>query len=214
MTVQNSAQARNVVFDFGGVLLRWHPQEIIDSFYAEDDLRSSLSRNVFRHSDWIEMDRGSLVEDVAAERFAARMNRPVQEMQALLKIVKQSLVPQPETVNLVHALAGRGVPLYGLSNMSASTFAYLRGRYDHWKLFRGIVISAEVRLVKPDPAIFRYLCRQHQLKPPETIFIDDHSPNIEVAEKLGFRTILFRNAEECVRHVGTLLGDNAADESS
>jgi putative hydrolase of the HAD superfamily len=202
-----TAAARNVIFDFGGVLLRWQPQEIIDAFYATEELRGALSRNVFRHPDWIEMDRGSLAEDAAVDRFAARMNRPVQEMQALLQLVRESLVPLPGTVELVHELAGRGVPLYGLSNMPESTFTYLAGRYDHWKVFQGIVISGKVKLIKPDPAIFEYICRQHQLKPSQTIFVDDHSPNVEVAEKLGFRTILFRDAERCARDVNTLLGN-------
>jgi len=210
MDITNArAAARNVIFDFGGVLLRWQPQEIIDAFYAEEDLRSSLSRNVFRHPDWIEMDRGSLSEDAAVHRFAARMKRPVQEMQALLQLVKESLVPLPGTVELVHELAGRGVPLYGLSNMPASTFTYLSGRYNHWKLFQGIVISGTVKLIKPDPAIFEYICCQHQLEPSQTIFVDDHSPNIEAAEKLGFRTILFRDAEQCAQDLHTFLGTSA-----
>ncbi len=205
MDIPNSTVARNVIFDFGGVLLRWEPQEIIDAFYAEEDLRSALSLNVFRHPDWIEMDRGSLADAAAVDRFAARMNRPVQEMQALLQLIKESLVPLPETVELVHELAGRGVPLYGLSNMPVSTFTYLRGRYDHWRLFQGIVISGEVKLIKPDPAIFEYICLQHQLEPSATIFVDDHSPNIEAAEKLGFRTILFRDAERCAQDLNTFL---------
>lgn len=205
MDILNPTAAGNVIFDFGGVLLRWQPQEIIDAFYAEEDLRGSLSLNVFRHPDWLEMDRGSLADAAAAHRFAARMNRPVQEMQALLQLVKESLVPLPETVELVRELAGRGIPLYGLSNMPASTFSYLRGRYGHWKLFQGIVISGEVKLIKPDPAIFEYICLQHQLKPSETIFVDDHSPNIEAAENLGFRTILFRDAKRCAQDLNTLL---------
>jgi len=201
----NSTPPRNVIFDFGGVLLRWQPEAIVDAFYSDADLRASLSRNVFRHPDWIEMDRGSLAEDAAAHRFAARMNRPVEEMQTLLQLVKESLVPLPETIELVHQLAGRGVPLYGLSNMPGSTFAYLRGRYDHWKVFRGIVISGEIKLIKPDPAIFEYICREHRLEPAETLFIDDHSPNIEAAEKLGFHTILFRDAGRCARALQTFL---------
>lgn len=206
----NSTAARKVIFDFGGVVLRWQPQEIVDTFYAEADLRDSLSRNVFRHPDWIEMDRGALEEDTAVHRFAARMNRPLQEMQSLLQLVKESLVPLAKTVELIRELAGRGVPLYGLSNMPASTFAYLRGRYDHWKLFRGIVISGEVKLIKPDAAIFEYICSQHQLDPSETVFVDDHSPNIEAAEKLGFRTVLFRDAELCARDLNAFLGHGAA----
>ena len=52
---------RNVVFDLGGVLLRWRPQELIDAFYAEAHLREALRREAFHHSDWIELDRDYVV---------------------------------------------------------------------------------------------------------------------------------------------------------
>jgi putative hydrolase of the HAD superfamily len=201
--------SRNVIFDFGGVLLRWQPQEIIDGFYEDEALRSSLSRNVFRHPDWLEMDRGSLDEDTAVLRFAARMNRPAPEIRALLELVKSSLVPVPEALAIVHELSGRGVPIYGLSNMPASTFAYLRQRYDHWRLFKDIVISGEVKLIKPDAAIFEYICRRNRLQPSETIFVDDHSPNVEAAARLGFQTILFRDADQCAHELNALLGSAA-----
>ena len=204
--------SRNVIFDFGGVLLRWQPQEITDAFYEDGELRGALSRNVFRHPDWLEMDRGSLDEDAAVLRFAARMNRPAAEMQALMQLVKNSLVPVPDVITIVRELSERGVPVYGLSNMSASTFAHLGQRYDHWKLFRDIVISAEVKLIKPDPAIFEYICSRNRLEPSETIFVDDHLPNIDAAARLGFRTILFRDAGQCARELNVLLGSYSAGE--
>jgi putative hydrolase of the HAD superfamily len=197
--------SRSVIFDFGGVLLRWQPQEIIDAFYEDPALRSALSRNVFRHPDWLEMDRGSLDDDTAVLRFAARMNRPEAEMRALMQLVKSSLVPVPEVIAIVRALSEGGVPVYGLSNMPASTFAYLQ-RYDHWKLFRDIVISGEVKLIKPDAAIFEYISRRNRLEPSETIFIDDHSPNIDAASRLGFRTILFKDAGQCAHELNAFLG--------
>lgn len=197
--------SRSVIFDFGGVLLRWQPQEIIDAFYEDQALRSALSRNVFRHPDWLEMDRGSLDEETAAVRFAARMNRPAPEIRALLQLVKSSLVPVPEVIAIVRDLSARGVPVYGLSNMPASTFTYLSQRYDHWRLFEDIVISGEVKLIKPDAAIFEYICRRNRLEPGETIFVDDHSPNTDAAARLGFRTILFRNPDQCAQELDALL---------
>jgi putative hydrolase of the HAD superfamily len=202
----------NVIFDFGGVILRWQPQEIIEAFYEDETLRSALSRHVFRHPDWLEMDRGSLDEDTAVVRFAERMNRPAAEMQALMRLVKSSLVPVPEVITIVRELSERGVPVYGLSNMSASTFAYLSQRYDHWKLFRDIVISGEVKLIKPDAAIFEYISRRNRLEPSETIFVDDHSPNIDAAARLGFRTILFRDAGQCAHQLNALLSGHSAGE--
>ena len=189
---------RNAIFDFGGVLVRWQPQEIIARFYPDEFLRDLAKRMVFQHPDWVEMDRGTLSEGSAVQRFSARMERPLDEMVALLQHVKDSLTPIAESFAIVRGLERRGVSLYGLSNMSATTFAYLREQYDLWKIFRGIVISGEVNMVKPEAQIFEYISRMYKLVPCETVFIDDHLPNIESANRLGFRTILFSEPKQCV----------------
>jgi FMN phosphatase YigB (HAD superfamily) len=197
---------RNVIFDFGGVLVRWQPQEIIERFYPDAALRERLRQAVFQHPDWVEMDRGTLDEEAAIERFAARMQRPAAEMRALMQNVKESLTPLEGTLAILESLARQGVPLYGLSNMSAPTFAHLKARHGHWDLFRGIVISAEVRMVKPDPEIFEYISRRYDLTPTQTLFIDDHLPNVESARRHGFRTVHFADASSCRAELDRHLG--------
>ena len=193
----NAIPARNVVFDFGGVLVRWQPEAIIAGFYTDEPLRALVRDAVFRHPDWIDLDRGTLSDSVAIERFAARMGRPAAEMHALMQYVKDSLTPLPDSIALLDELAERGVPLYGLSNMSAPMFALLKSRHRHWDRFRGIVVSGEIGMVKPDPEIFHHLAQRYDLIPAETVFIDDHLPNIESARRLGFRTIHFADADQC-----------------
>ena len=196
---------RNVVFDFGGVLVRWQPREIIDAFYRDPLLRERLRREVFQHPDWLDMDRGTLAEEAALERFAERLDRPREELVRLLDHVRESLAPIPDSIALLRALEARGVPLYGLSNISVENFAYLRERDAHWGLFRGIVISAEVKMVKPEARIFEHLCQAHRLVPGETVFIDDLVANTEAAARLGFRTVLFRDAAQCAIELERLL---------
>jgi putative hydrolase of the HAD superfamily len=203
---------RNVVFDFGGVLVRWRPLELIESFYPEGPLRGRVRELVFEHPDWVEMDRGSMSDAAAAERFAARLGRPEAEMHSLLQHVKDSLTPLPDTVAIVRELKSRGVPIYGLSNMSAATFAHLRERHSFWDDFIGIVISAHVGLIKPDPRIFEHLCGRFALDPAETLFIDDHLPNVESAGRLGFRTIHFSNANGCLEGIETHLNGRGPGE--
>jgi putative hydrolase of the HAD superfamily len=197
---------RNVIFDFGGVLVRWKPDEIISGFYADESLKGLVREGVFQHPDWIEMDRGTLSEAVAIERFSARTGRPAEEMRGLMRHVKDSLTPMAESLAIVQDLARRGIPLYGLSNMSTSTFAHLKERYAFWDHFRGIVISGEVRLIKPDPRIFEHIAQRFDLVPSETLFIDDHAPNIESAARQGFRTIRFEDARQCLGELNGHLG--------
>jgi putative hydrolase of the HAD superfamily len=207
---------RSVIFDFGGVLLRWKPQEIINAFYTDEPAREAVRQSVFQHPDWRDMDAGLLGEADAIRRFAARLGRPSEEVRAFMEHVKDSLTPIEESFAIVNDLAGRGVPVFGLSNMPAFTFAHLRRRYPYWAVFRGIVISGEIKLIKPDRAIFEHISRLYGLQPPETIFIDDHPPNVEAARQLGFPAILFCDPQQCAHDLRTLLaaGSNRATDQS
>ncbi len=196
---------RNVIFDFGGVLVSWRPQSIIDAFYAEHDLRDAVRRHVFQHPDWVEMDRGVLEEHAVIDRMAARMARPRSEMEALFAHVRASLTPIDETVALLETLRERGYALYGLSNMSEPIFDYLRTRHAFFGLFDGIVVSAAVKVVKPDPAIYEHLRDRFGVDFAESVFIDDLLPNVESARRLGLQAIRFETPEQCRDELARLL---------
>ena len=196
---------RNAIFDFGAVVVRWQPQEIIESFYTDEDVRALIGPAILQHADWFELDRGTLDEAVALERFAARTGRPLAEMSAFIEHVRASLTPVPETLAIMRDLAERGIALYGLSNMASGTFAYLRKRYELWDAFRGIVISAHVKMMKPEREIFEHIAREHALSPAQTVFIDDHGPNVDAARRLGFRTILFESPQQCAMELSRIV---------
>ena len=73
------------------------------------------------------------------------------------------------------------------------------------RLFRGIVISGEIKMIKSEREIFEYLLRRYDLLPTETVFIDDHQPNIQTAQALGLHTIWFRDAWQCELELEHLL---------
>ncbi|HUE12086.1 MAG TPA: HAD-IA family hydrolase, partial [Steroidobacteraceae bacterium] len=86
-----------------------------------------------------------------------------------------------------------------------STFSYVRARHDFWKLFQGIVISGEVKMLKPERGIFEYLLDRYELSPAQTVFIDDHPQNILAAQSLGLHTVWFRDARQCEFELQRLL---------
>ena len=187
----------SVVFDLGGVLLRWNPTEIINNAFADQATRSIVRREIFQHPDWLDMDRGVLLEQDAVHRFQTRTGCSSSDIARLLQIVKDSLQPIEETHGILQELSEHAVPLYCLSNMPAATADYLRARYAFFRLFHGIVISGEINLIKPDKAIFEHLIRLFGLNPLKTIFIDDSSANIESAASLGFKTHHFTDPRRC-----------------
>ena len=206
MTVGARTPVRNVIFDFGGVLVSWRPQEIIDSFYSDQALRDSLRTHAFQHDDWLEMDRGTRDEASIVKRCAARMKRPEAELARLFDHVRAALVPIESTVALLRELRKRqGLKLYGLSNMSATIFAYLAGRHDFFRLFDGIVVSAEVNLLKPEAAIYEHLRDRFDLDFAESVFIDDLPRNVESARNAGLPAIQFTTTDQVRRDLAPLL---------
>ncbi len=206
MTAQPRTAVRNVIFDFGGMLVNWQPQQIIDSFYAEPELREALRAHAFQHDDWLDMDRGTLDEVSVVRRCAARMRRPQTELEALFDHVRAALTPIEPTVALLRDLSARGLNLYGLSNMSAAIFAYLNGRHDFFALFDGIVVSAAVKLLKPEPEIYMHLRDRFRLEFAESVFIDDLERNVESARRIGLPAIRFESTEQVRRELLPLLG--------
>jgi putative hydrolase of the HAD superfamily len=193
---------RNVVFDLGGVLLEWNADKILARLYYQDkELQALVLKEVFQHADWLSLDKGILDEEAALRLFQGRTGRPLLEMQRLMQAVRESLVPIPSTFELLEALSKEGMNLYCVSNMQAAVFAYLEKQYDFWSKFKGLVISASIKMIKPDAEIFHHLFSRFGLTPSETVFIDDLLPNVESARRVGMHAILFQGADDCRRQL-------------
>jgi putative hydrolase of the HAD superfamily len=196
---------KNVIFDLGGVLIEWNPDRILASYYADLEMRAIMKTALFLHPDWLQLDRGTLNEADLLARAAERTGRPAAELRGLLAAVRESLHTKTETVTLLEKLSARGVPLYCLSNMSSDIFAYLRERHSFWGVFRGIVISGDIQMIKPEPEIFEFLLRRYGLAAAQTVFVDDSQPNIEAARGVGIHPVWFKSAGQCELELEKLL---------
>ena len=92
-------------------------------------------------------------------------------------------------------MSARGTPLYGLTNFSAETYPPAFARFEFLQWFRGIVVSGEVRAIKPDTRIFHALLEQHAIEPQRAVFIDDVPANVAAATGLGILGIRFTTPE-------------------
>jgi putative hydrolase of the HAD superfamily len=200
--------ARNVIFDLGGVLIEWSPDRILEGYYADPGLRAIMKTALFLHPDWLQLDRGTLEEAELLVRVGDRTGRPAAELAGLLDAIRASLHAKADTVALLDKLHARGVPLYCLSNMSSNTFEHLRTRHSFWGVFRGIVISGDIKMMKPEREIFEFLLERYGLEAGETVFVDDNAPNVEAARALGLDAVWFRDARQCEVELEELLASH------
>jgi putative hydrolase of the HAD superfamily len=156
---------------------------------------------VFTHPDWLELDRGTLGREEAIRRAARRTGIAESEMKKLLHAVPLSLVPFPDTIDLLYRLKAKGHPLYCLSNMHYASIEYLESTHAFWDVFDGKVISCRLNLCKPEAGIYEHLLQTYGLKAKDTLFIDDVQKNLDAAAKLGIRTLKFENAVQCEREL-------------
>jgi putative hydrolase of the HAD superfamily len=194
----------NLIFDLGGVVVRWDPEAIIAGVFADQTLRAKVREGVFAHPDWIELDRGTLEREDAIRRAAQRTGMDAAQIRRLLLAVPPSLVPFPDTVDLLYRLKARGVPLYCLSNMHPASIEHLEREHRFFEVFEGIVISCRLKLCKPEPAIYQHALQAHGLQAKDTVFIDDVDVNIAAAQRAGIRTIQFKDAAQCERELRAL----------
>jgi putative hydrolase of the HAD superfamily len=194
----------NLIFDLGGVVVRWDPAAIIAGVFDDEKTRAKVREGVFAHPDWLELDRGTLDREDAIRRAAARSGMPDAEIRRLLLAVPPSLTPIPETVDLLYRLKARGYPLYCLSNMHFASIEHLEREQRFFEVFKGKVISCRLKLCKPEPEIYEYALRENGLRAQDTVFIDDVDVNVAAAAKAGIRTIQFTSAAQCERELRAL----------
>jgi putative hydrolase of the HAD superfamily len=71
----------------------------------------------------------------------------------------------------------------------------MKRTFDWLPRFDVLVWSYQLHMIKPDPAIYRYLLKELGTRPEETLFIDDRLVNVEAAQSLGIKALEFTTVE-------------------
>jgi 2-haloacid dehalogenase len=195
--VQAAGEGRRViVYDLGGVLIDWNPRHLYRKLIDDETIMEWFLAEVC-HTAWNEeQDRGRSFA-AAIEEAAARHpeHRPL--IEAYFKRWAEMMAGEIEgAVAILEELRSAGYELHALTNWSAETFPHARGRFAFLEWFESILVSAEVGLIKPDPAIFRLLLERIGRTPAECIYIDDNPKNVASAAALGFDAIAFAGAAQ------------------
>ncbi len=198
-----------LIFDFGGVLFHWNPVRLLAQVLPEranTPESATLWKDRFFQGytgDWGAFDAGLIDAAETVRRISSRTGLAPAEVQAVLDAVPGALSPIPETVALLRRLRGAGHRLYFLSNMPAPYAAHLSRTHDFLRGFDDGVFSSEVRLAKPDPAIFALALQRFDIPARSALFIDDHLGNVEAANRFGLPALLFTDAQRLERDLAS-----------
>lgn len=184
-----------VIFDVGNVLYRWEPERLYARRIPDPAARAAFLRDVVTTAWHFQHDAGRAFADTSAELIAAHPEH-ADDIRAwgpdFLDTIPGPIAGMPE---LVAELAAAGVPLFAITNFSHEFWPPFRAReaalFDR---FRGILVSGDEKLTKPDAAIYRLALDRFELRAVDALFVDDVPANVAGAEAVGLRGHVFTDA--------------------
>jgi FMN phosphatase YigB (HAD superfamily) len=203
--------ALNLVWDIGGVLLRWEPAGIVEDYWqhTKDKFDANLDsavvtaalRRACASPTWKSLDRGTLDVEAAVDELCrdggvcASLDSSIVRS-FLTEFVKYMYPLEPGLDLLRRCFANRrGGKFLVLSNFHEAAFQSVVAQHAFFQeIFDGFTVSSHVHANKPEPEIYRSLLAEHNLKPGRCVFIDDREDNVAAARDLGMIGIL------CDRH--------------
>ncbi len=187
-------QIRNVIFDLGVVLINLDPAECIRRFrhLGIEDIEQRFVDA--QHSGIFHaFEKGEISVPEFFESIRTLADRPLTDDQirnAWLGMLKE--IPSYKLDLLLNLRNHYNVFLLSNTNelhwdfCSQNVFNYKGYQADDF--FRKIWLSNEIHLLKPSEEIFRFILKDANLNPDETLFLDDLQANCQTARKLGIRT--------------------------
>ena len=173
------------------VLIHYDPNLPFSRFIPDPAERKWFFDNVCTHEWNLEQDRGRSWEEAEAALIA---EYPAHEQNIRnFRRHWHEMVPHEiaGSVALMRGLIAKGYDVTLLTNFAADTLVEARQRFPFLNETRGVTISAEIRLIKPDPAIYAHHTRTFGLDPARTLFTDDNAANIAAAREFGWQAIHF-----------------------
>jgi len=193
---------RAIVFDFGGVLIDWNPRYLYRKLFPGNDTAMESFLAEIGFTEWNQQQDAGRAFSLAVTELVKRFPSYADLIQAYDERWEESIAgPLQGTVDLLLPLQQAGLELHGLSNWSSEKFAAVRTKYSFFQLFATILLSGDVKLIKPDPRIFEALLERIGRSAGECLFIDDSEENISTARSLGFETIRFESPDQLRREL-------------
>jgi 2-haloacid dehalogenase len=186
-----------VIFDVGNVLYGWDPESFLVAQIAEDRARLKFIEDVGLW-EWHDTLDGGRDFREAADELSEKFPEYAHLIEAWGARFGETIIdPIPGVHEIVEALDARNVPLFAITNFSADFWPPFHSREQaFFNRFRDIVVSGEVKLLKPDPAIYFLALDRFGLRPREALFIDDRQINVDGAAAVGLRAHLFTTAQD------------------
>jgi 2-haloacid dehalogenase len=184
-----------VVFDVGNVLAIWDRRRPYLSHFDDPGELDRFLEEVISLEWHGQHDAGRPAAELVAERSALFPAHARLIHDWFARFNESIPGPVPGSSEIVEELHARGVPLYGITNFGADTWAGFRPTFPILDRLRDIVVSGIEKVAKPDPRIYDLAAGRFGHAPGAMLFIDDSEPNVIAARACGWQAHHFTSAE-------------------
>lgn len=186
---------KNLIFDVGNVLIEYCWNQMLMDYGVKPEDVETTGREIFDNALWDEFDLGNLPTQEIVERYCKALPQYEDLLRWFFGHLEMMPVMRPDVWERVHALKEKGYRIYLLSNYSEDFFNNHTKDAAFIKDLDGRLVSYEVHLMKPDPAIYQCLLDRYDLKPEESVFFDDRPENTKAAQDLGITSYTITSKE-------------------
>lgn len=188
------SEIRHIVFDIGRVLIHYDPHIPYRRLIPDEAERNWFLANVCTSAWNLEQDRGRGWDEAEQELIALYPHH--EEMIRAFRKGWREMVSHAyeDTVEIFERVINEGRDVTMLTNFASDTFREAREIFPFLNLARGVTVSGEVGLLKPDLEIYDLHARTFELEPSATLFIDDSPANVDGAQAAGWHAIPFVDA--------------------
>lgn len=182
-----------MIFDFGNVLIGWDPENLYRKLIPDPAARKRFLTEIC-HGAWNhQQDLGRSWPEAIAERIALYPEHADLIRAYRARFDEMLSGPVAEGNAILERVHAAGIPCYGLTNWSSETYHASRAAMPFLDRMAYTAVSGDLKMAKPEPAIFRHLLDVIGKPAEACAFIDDNAANIDAARKLGIRAVLFKN---------------------
>ena len=197
---------KNLVFDMGNVLIEWNSEKILKAITDDIHLQDLLRKEVFKTGLWVETDAGVKTREEVIEIITGKLGEKYRnEITQLLRYWYKYVDVFTKVQDRIIELSKSGYSIYILSNTAFTFYDLVKEGYlPATSVAKGMVLSCEEKVLKPNEKIYNILLERYNLDPHDTMFFDDLSENIWGAARCGINGFVVENESELLTYLDKL----------
>ena len=197
---------KNLVFDMGNVLIEWNSEKILQAITDDRKLHNLLRKEVFETGLWVQTDEGVKTREEMIEIVTTKIGEEYRnELTQLSRYWYKYVDVYTKVQDRIIELSKNGYNIYILSNTAYTFYDLVKEGYlPVTSIAKGIVLSCEERVLKPNEKIYNILLERYNLDPHETILFDDLPENIWGAARCGINGFVVENESELLTYLDKL----------